>query len=35
MQQLTARNATVLAIDRLPRTLSRAQKMDALTPPPG
>ncbi|MDY0105457.1 MAG: Re/Si-specific NAD(P)(+) transhydrogenase subunit alpha [Giesbergeria sp.] len=31
MQQLTARNATVLAIDCLPRTLSRAQKMDALT----
>ncbi|MBY0411783.1 MAG: Re/Si-specific NAD(P)(+) transhydrogenase subunit alpha [Burkholderiaceae bacterium] len=31
MQQLTAKNATVLAIDCLPRTLSRAQKMDALT----
>lgn len=31
MQQLAARNATVLAIDCLPRTLSRAQKMDALT----
>ena len=31
MQQLTAKNATVLAIDALPRTLSRAQKMDALT----
>jgi NAD(P) transhydrogenase subunit alpha len=31
MQQLTARKATVLAIDALPRTLSRAQKMDALT----
>jgi NAD(P) transhydrogenase subunit alpha len=31
MQQLTARKATVLAIDSLPRTLSRAQKMDALT----
>jgi NAD(P) transhydrogenase subunit alpha len=30
MQQLAA-NATVLAIDSLPRTLSRAQKMDALT----
>ena len=31
MQQLTAKKATVLAIDCLPRTLSRAQKMDALT----
>jgi NAD(P) transhydrogenase subunit alpha len=31
MQQLAARKATVLAIDSLPRTLSRAQKMDALT----
>ena len=31
MQQLTDKNATVLAIDCLPRTLSRAQKMDALT----
>ncbi|MFZ3220182.1 MAG: Re/Si-specific NAD(P)(+) transhydrogenase subunit alpha [Rhodoferax sp.] len=31
MQQLTARKVTVLAIDALPRTLSRAQKMDALT----
>lgn len=31
MQQLAARKATVLAIDALPRTLSRAQKMDALT----
>ena len=31
MQQLAARNVTVLAIDALPRTLSRAQKMDALT----
>ena len=31
MQQLTAKNATVLAIDALPRMLSRAQKMDALT----
>ncbi|MEM5327833.1 Re/Si-specific NAD(P)(+) transhydrogenase subunit alpha [Paraburkholderia sp. JHI2823] len=31
MQQLAARHATVLAIDSLPRTLSRAQKMDALT----
>ena len=31
MQQLTARKATVLAIDSLPRMLSRAQKMDALT----
>jgi NAD(P) transhydrogenase subunit alpha len=29
--QLAARKATVLAIDALPRTLSRAQKMDALT----
>jgi len=31
MQQLAARNVTVLAIDALPRMLSRAQKMDALT----
>ncbi|MDR0242671.1 MAG: Re/Si-specific NAD(P)(+) transhydrogenase subunit alpha [Burkholderia sp.] len=31
MEQLAARRATVLAIDSLPRTLSRAQKMDALT----
>jgi len=31
MQQLAARHVTVLAIDCLPRTLSRAQKMDALT----
>jgi NAD(P) transhydrogenase subunit alpha len=31
MQQLAARRATVLAIDTLPRQLSRAQKMDALT----
>jgi H+-translocating NAD(P) transhydrogenase subunit alpha len=31
MEQLAARKATVLAIDALPRTLSRAQKMDALT----
>ncbi|MGQ0709801.1 MAG: Re/Si-specific NAD(P)(+) transhydrogenase subunit alpha [Rhodoferax sp.] len=31
MEQLAARRATVLAIDCLPRTLSRAQKMDALT----
>ena len=31
MTQLAARQATVLAIDALPRTLSRAQKMDALT----
>jgi NAD(P) transhydrogenase subunit alpha len=31
MQQLAAKQATVLAIDCLPRTLSRAQKMDALT----
>src|SRR6185295_13550263 len=31
MQQLAARKLTVLAIDSLPRTLSRAQKMDALT----
>jgi len=31
MQQLAAKNATVLALDCLPRTLSRAQKMDALT----
>jgi NAD(P) transhydrogenase subunit alpha len=34
MQQLAARKATVLAIDALPRTLSRAQKMDALTSRP-
>ena len=31
MEQLQAKQATVLAIDCLPRTLSRAQKMDALT----
>jgi H+-translocating NAD(P) transhydrogenase subunit alpha len=31
MKQLAARKVTVLAIDALPRTLSRAQKMDALT----
>jgi NAD(P) transhydrogenase subunit alpha len=31
MQQLAARRVTVLAIDALPRQLSRAQKMDALT----
>jgi len=31
LQQLAAKKATVLAIDSLPRTLSRAQKMDALT----
>ena len=31
MQQLQAKGATVLAIDCLPRQLSRAQKMDALT----
>ena len=31
MQGLAARKATVLAIDSLPRQLSRAQKMDALT----
>jgi NAD(P) transhydrogenase subunit alpha len=31
MQTLAAKKATVLAIDSLPRTLSRAQKMDALT----
>jgi NAD(P) transhydrogenase subunit alpha len=31
MEQLAARKATVLAIDALPRQLSRAQKMDALT----
>jgi H+-translocating NAD(P) transhydrogenase subunit alpha len=31
MQQLAARRLTVLAIDSLPRQLSRAQKMDALT----
>src|ERR1035437_989814 len=31
MQKLTAKKATVLAIDALPRQLSRCQKMDALT----
>ena len=31
MQQLAEQKVTVLAIDCLPRTLSRAQKMDALT----
>jgi NAD(P) transhydrogenase subunit alpha len=31
MQQLAQRKVTVLAIDSLPRMLSRAQKMDALT----
>jgi len=31
MQQLAAKKVTVLSIDCLPRTLSRAQKMDALT----
>ena len=31
MQQLNDKKVTVLAIDALPRTLSRAQKMDALT----
>ncbi|MBL8323530.1 MAG: Re/Si-specific NAD(P)(+) transhydrogenase subunit alpha [Rubrivivax sp.] len=31
MQQLADKRATVLAIDSLPRQLSRAQKMDALT----
>jgi NAD(P) transhydrogenase subunit alpha len=31
MQQLAAQNLTVLAMDALPRQLSRAQKMDALT----
>ena len=31
MEQLAAKKATVLAIDTLPRQLSRAQKMDALT----
>jgi NAD(P) transhydrogenase subunit alpha len=31
MQALAARGVTVLAIDALPRQLSRAQKMDALT----
>jgi NAD(P) transhydrogenase subunit alpha len=31
MKQLAAKKATVLAIDALPRMLSRAQKMDALT----
>jgi NAD(P) transhydrogenase subunit alpha len=31
MQELAAKKATVLAMDTLPRQLSRAQKMDALT----
>ena len=31
MQKLAARKVTVLAMDALPRMLSRAQKMDALT----
>ncbi|HQR54033.1 MAG TPA: NAD(P)(+) transhydrogenase (Re/Si-specific) subunit alpha, partial [Burkholderiales bacterium] len=31
MKQLAARKVTVLAMDSLPRMLSRAQKMDALT----
>ena len=31
MQQLAAKKVTALAIDSLPRQLSRAQKMDALT----
>jgi NAD(P) transhydrogenase subunit alpha len=31
MQQLSAQKLTVLAMDALPRQLSRAQKMDALT----
>jgi NAD(P) transhydrogenase subunit alpha len=31
MQRLAAKRATALAIDSLPRQLSRAQKMDALT----
>ncbi len=31
LQKLTAKKATVLAIDALPRQLSRCQKMDALT----
>jgi NAD(P) transhydrogenase subunit alpha len=31
MQTLASKKVTVLAIDSLPRTLSRAQKMDALT----
>jgi NAD(P) transhydrogenase subunit alpha len=31
MQQLAAKQGTALSIDALPRTLSRAQKMDALT----
>ena len=31
MQAMAAKGVTVLAIDALPRTLSRAQKMDALT----
>ncbi len=31
MQQLATQKVTVLSIDALPRTLSRAQKMDALT----
>ncbi len=31
MQQLAAKKVTAMSIDALPRTLSRAQKMDALT----
>ena len=31
MQQMAAKKVTALSIDALPRTLSRAQKMDALT----
>jgi NAD(P) transhydrogenase subunit alpha len=31
MQQLASKKVTALSIDALPRTLSRAQKMDALT----
>jgi len=31
MQRLASRKVTVLSMDALPRTLSRAQKMDALT----
>ncbi len=31
LQQLAAKKVTALSIDALPRTLSRAQKMDALT----
>jgi NAD(P) transhydrogenase subunit alpha len=31
MQQMAAKQVTALSIDALPRTLSRAQKMDALT----